>query len=118
MRESRCGACYEHRLKKFAKYAQENKIKFIASSLAVSPWQYNDMLCQKLEKVANEYGLKPIFMDFRPFYKQATKTSIELGMYRQKYCGCRASFNESKAQFERNKNKKYLEQLLAIEQSR
>lgn len=116
-RENRCAACYKYRLDKSAQYAIKNNILYLASSLAVSPWQYNDSLSNVLKEIANHYNLKPVFMDFRPYYKQATKKSIELDMYRQKYCGCRASFNESKAQFEQSKKWKYLEQLKAIEKS-
>ena len=116
-RKNRCGACYLHRLENAAKYAKENSIKYISSTLAVSPYQFNDLLKEKLEICAKKYKLNAVFMDFRPYYKNATKRSIEIKMYRQKYCGCQLSFNESKEQFKKTKNKKYLAQLEAIEQS-
>lgn len=115
-RKLRCGECYQVRLENAAKYAVNNGIEYLASSLAVSPYQYNDLLEQRLNIVCSKFNLKPVFMDFRPYYSNATKKSIELKMYRQKYCGCELSYNESIEQFKRTKNKKYLKQLLSITQ--
>lgn len=56
-------------------------------------------------------------MDFRPYYQDATAESKKLGMYRQKYCGCELSLNESIEQFKKSKNKKYLKEVLAIKQA-
>lgn len=113
-RKLRCGACYKHRLKNAAKFAINNNIKYLASTLAVSPYQYLDVLNEKLIEVCNETNLKPVLFDFRPYYSDATKLSKELGMYRQKYCGCKFSLNESMEQFKRSKNKKYLKELESI----
>lgn len=113
-RKLRCGACYKHRLKSAAKYAIDNSIKYLASTLAVSPYQYLDVLNEKLKEVCGSTNLKPILFDFRPYYSDATKRSKELGMYRQKYCGCEFSLNESMEQFRRSKNKKYLKELESI----
>ena len=94
-RKTRCGACYFLRLEKAAKYAKDNDIKYISSTLAVSPYQYNDILEEKLKQISDKHSLKYVFFDFRPYYSKATKKSIELNMYRQKYCGCEFSLNES-----------------------
>ena len=53
-------------------------------------------------------------MDFRPYYKNAVERSKEHGMYRQKYCGCEFSLEESIDQFKKSRNKKYLKQLEII----
>lgn len=110
-RKLRCGACYYLRLERAAKYACKNNISYLASSLAVSPYQYNDVLEEKLKDICSNYNLRPIFMDFRPFYSDATQLSRDLGMYRQKYCGCEFSFRESYEQFKQKKNNKYLQEL-------
>lgn len=102
------------RLEHAAKFASENNYKYLASSLAVSPYQYNDLLKNKLDDVCAKYNLNPVFMDFRPYYSAATKRSKELEMYRQKYCGCEFSLQESISQFKRSKNKKYLAELKSI----
>lgn len=116
-RKIRCGECYLVRLEHAAKYAKENRFEYIGSTLAVSPYQYNDVLEEKLNIVCEDYNLKPVFMDFRPFYSKATKQSRDLDMYRQKYCGCEFSYRESIEQFKRTKNKKFLRELEAITQS-
>ena len=97
-----------------AKYANKNDYKYLGSTLAVSPYQYNDVLEEKLNIVCKKHNLNPIFMDFRPFYSNATKQSKDLNMYRQKYCGCEFSFRESMKQFKRTKNKKFLRELESI----
>lgn len=115
-RKERCGECYQLRLEKAAKFARANGIKYISSTLAVSPYQYYEELKNRLNIVCEDYGLTPVIMDFRPFYSEATRNSKELGFYRQKYCGCAFSYNESMEQFKRTNKTKYIEQLKAIVQ--
>lgn len=111
-RIERCSECYKHRLIKSAEFASSNNINSISSSLAVSPYQLNDQLNILLNEVANDYNLNPVFLDFRPFYKNAVTESKNQRMYRQKYCGCKLSLYESIAQFKKSKNKNYLNELL------
>lgn len=113
-RIARCTACYMHRLVNAAQFARNQNINNISSTLAVSPYQLNDSLKICLNIVSDKFNLNPIFMDFRPFYKNAVITSKELNMYRQKYCGCKLSLYESIEQFKRTKNNKYLNELLMI----
>ena len=40
------------------------------------------------ELVAKEYDLTFVYKDFRNRYREGVEMSKELGMYRQKYCGC------------------------------
>ena len=45
------------------------------------------------QEVAKEYGLQFLMVDFckDDGFKLSTKLSKELGLYRQKYCGCEFS---------------------------
>ncbi|MDO5329093.1 MAG: epoxyqueuosine reductase QueH [Coriobacteriia bacterium] len=94
----RCEDCYKLRLEKSANFAVSNGYTHLSTSLAVSPYQQTKVIENTLINVCKEYNLKPVFIDFRPYYKEATKRSIELGMYRQKYCGCEYSLKERKEQ--------------------
>lgn len=94
-REQRCRACYALRLEESCRIAAEQGIHYISTTLAVSPYQLFDTCRDVLYALAARYGLEPVWRDFRPFYPEATRTSRELKMYRQNYCGCRFSAAEA-----------------------
>lgn len=94
-RERRCRACYALRLAEACRVAEREGFSYIATTLAVSPYQLFDTCNDVLEKLASAHGLTPVIRDFRPWYPQATVRSRELGMYRQNYCGCRFSAAEA-----------------------
>lgn len=94
-RERRCRACYGQRLAEACRVAEREGFSHIATTLAVSPYQLFDTCNDVLEKLAAAHGLTPVIRDFRPWYGEATRRSRELGMYRQKYCGCRFSAAEA-----------------------
>lgn len=99
-REDRCRACYGLRLAEACHVARERGFEHIATTLVVSPYQLFDVCYEVLERLADAYGLTPVWRDFRDWYPQATRESRELGMYRQNYCGCR--FSAAEAAIERH----------------
>lgn len=106
-RPDRCRACYRLRLMHTAHKAAEDGYDAISTTLSVSPYQYTDIIASELERAAAEAGIKYVFRDFRPAYPEATRRSRELGMYRQKYCGCRFSIQEAQLdRFERKTARK------------
>ncbi len=94
-RERRCRACYGLRLAEACRVAEREGFDHVATTLAVSPYQLFDICNEVLERLCAARGLTPVIRDFRPWYPQATERSRELGMYRQKYCGCRFSAAEA-----------------------
>ena len=48
------------------------------------------------KKAAAEYGVDFFYRDFRPGYREGQNMAREDGLYRQKYCGCILSLDESK----------------------
>ena len=96
-RKERCRACYRLRLEDAARYAAEHGFEGLSTTLAVSPYQFTDVIREELERAASETGVTAVFEDFRPYYDEATRISRELGMYRQNYCGCRFSVAEGEA---------------------
>lgn len=96
-RSERCRACYRLRLERAADYAVNHGYEGLASSLAVSPYQFAAILDEEVERVCASRDLTPVTRDFRPYYPEATRLSRELGMYRQNYCGCRFSVKEAEA---------------------
>ena len=96
-RKKRCRACYRMRLADAADYAAANGFDGLSTTLAVSPYQFTDVIREELDRAADEHGIAAVFEDFRPYYDEATRISRELGMYRQNYCGCRFSVAEGQA---------------------
>ena len=94
-RERRCRACYALRLAEAVQVAEDRGFEYVATTLAVSPYQLFDVCNDVLTRLAAAHGLTPVIRDFRPWYPEATRRSRELGMYRQNYCGCRFSAAEA-----------------------
>ena len=84
----RCGYCYRVRLEETAKFAAENGFDAFTSTLFVSPYQNHELLKLTAEAVAEKYGVKFLYRDFRPFFKEGQEKARELELYMQKYCGC------------------------------
>lgn len=91
----RCRACYRERLEKAARYAADNGFEGLSTTLAVSPYQFSEVIHEELIAAAKKRGLMPVFQDFRPYYPEATRRSRALGMYRQNFCGCAPSKKEA-----------------------
>lgn len=96
-RRERCRACYRMRLEEAAATAVEGGFDGLATTLAVSPYQFTDVIHEELERACANAGIMAHFEDYRPYYDEATRISRELGMYRQNYCGCRFSIAEGEA---------------------
>jgi len=96
-RRERCRACYRLRLEEAAAAAAEGGYDALSTTLAVSPYQFTDVIHEELERAAARAGIAAHFEDYRPYYDEATRISRELGMYRQNYCGCRFSIVEGEA---------------------
>lgn len=86
--DNRCGYCYRVRLEETAKFAVENDFDAFTSTLFVSPYQNHELLKLAAEAVAEKYGVKFLYRDFRPFFKEGQEKARELQLYMQKYCGC------------------------------
>ena len=96
-RKERCRACYRMRLEEAARYAAAKGFEGLATTLAVSPYQFTSVIREELERACTGAGIAWHFQDYRPYYDEATRISRELGMYRQNYCGCRFSVREGEA---------------------
>ena len=84
----RCTYCYEHRLEGTVRYAAEHGFEAFTSSLLCSLYQDHDGIARAAEKFAAEYGVKFLYRDFRPNFREGNQRARELGFYMQKYCGC------------------------------
>ncbi|NOZ24802.1 MAG: epoxyqueuosine reductase QueH [Nitrospirae bacterium] len=86
--DDRCSYCYRTRLEKTALTARDLGMDGFTTSLLVSPYQEFDRIVETGRELAERYGVEFIAEDFRPGWREGVKISRELGLYRQKYCGC------------------------------
>ena len=86
--DHRCGKCYEMRLAQTAKFAAENGFDSFTTTLLISPYQQHELLAETAERMGSLYGVKFLYRDFRPGFREGQQKARELGFYMQKYCGC------------------------------
>lgn len=68
---------------------------FFTTSLLYSRYQHHEAICREAEQVALETGVAFLYRDFRPYWYDGINLSKELGLYRQKWCGCLLSRKEA-----------------------
>jgi predicted adenine nucleotide alpha hydrolase (AANH) superfamily ATPase len=86
--DNRCIICYTLRLEETAKTAKKMGLDGFTTTLLVSPYQKFDMILEVGKEMSKRYAIPFLFEDFRPGWKETMRLSRELGLYRQKYCGC------------------------------
>jgi predicted adenine nucleotide alpha hydrolase (AANH) superfamily ATPase len=90
----RCRACYLLRLEKTAARAHDDGFEAFSTSLLISPYQDFDQIADTGKKLADKYNVMFYEKDFRSYFKETMTYAKELGLYRQKYCGCLFSKQE------------------------
>ena len=85
--DHRCGVCYTMRLAQAAQYAARHGYDSFTTTLLVSPYQNHELLAETAERMGREYGVRFLYRDFRPGFRQGQQEARALGFYMQKYCG-------------------------------
>jgi hypothetical protein len=86
--DRRCEYCYAVRLDKAAQLAKEGGFDAFTTSLLVSPHQKSDMIKALGKTAQDRYSVEFHEEDFRKGFAEGRRISADLGLYRQKYCGC------------------------------
>jgi hypothetical protein len=84
----RCSSCYQLRLEKTAEKAREDGYDAFTTTLLISPFQNFEQIMKTGNQLAEKYDIIFHMEDFRPFFRNAMNLAKELGLYKQKYCGC------------------------------
>lgn len=84
----RCSMCYATRINKCAQYAAEHNFDCFTTTLLVSPYQNHELIKKLAEEAQKIYSVEFFYEDFRPGFRQAQQKAKDMGLYRQKYCGC------------------------------
>lgn len=92
--DERCRMCYSLRLDKAASFAKERGFDAFTTSLLISPYQKHELIRELGEKFGVKYGVDFLYRDFRPGFRAGQQLAREMGLYRQKFCGCIISYNE------------------------
>jgi epoxyqueuosine reductase len=84
----RCAYCYRSRMEEAAKAAAELGFSHYSSTLLYSKYQNQELIRQFGEELGEQYGVAFHYDDFRRGWQEGIDLSKEMGLYRQKYCGC------------------------------
>ncbi len=97
----RCTRCFRLRLGKTAALAAREGFDYFTTTLSISPLKDAQRLNAIGGELAEQFGVAYLFSDFKKKngYKRSCELSLQYGLYRQDYCGCRFS------QMEREKKK-------------
>jgi len=75
--------------------AKKLGIEAFSTTLLVSPYQNHEAIIASAAKASRETGVDFVCRDFRPGYREGQNMAKNDELYRQKYCGCIFSLEES-----------------------
>ena len=92
----RCAVCFELRLRAAAQKTHELGFDSFATTLTISPHKSPRLINALGAGAGAEFGVDYVPTNFkrREGFKRSVELSRELGLYRQRYCGCRYSIPE------------------------
>ncbi len=91
LESARCGYCFETRMLKTSEIAHDLGIGSFTTSLLISPFQKHKLLAGIGQKFD---GFR--YFDFRGLFEDSQAQAKTMEIYRQKFCGCVHSQEESK----------------------
>jgi predicted adenine nucleotide alpha hydrolase (AANH) superfamily ATPase len=84
----RCGECYRARLAYTAAVALERGFAAFTTTLLISPYQDHEQIASICRDLSLAHGVAFYYRDYRPGFRESQNIAREMGLYRQKYCGC------------------------------
>ncbi|MBN1756017.1 epoxyqueuosine reductase QueH [bacterium] len=84
----RCRYCYRERLERAAQTSSRNGFEAFTTTLLYSIYQDHEFLMEIGHKLADKYGVRFYYQDFRRGWLEGQKLSRAYNLYHQKYCGC------------------------------
>lgn len=94
-RGPRCQLCYNERLAKTARLAQSKGFDLFGTTLLVSPYKDTAVINRMGQALGNRLGVDFLSEDFQADdgYRHSQEMAKELGLYRQRFCGCEYSLS-------------------------
>jgi epoxyqueuosine reductase len=93
--KERCSICYHLRLSRTVAYAKDNGFDAFSTTLLYSRYQNHQALIDLCSELAEANGISFYYRDFREGWQAGIDQSKSLNLYRQQYCGCIYSEQES-----------------------
>ena len=102
---ARCPVCFAMRMRKVAQFAAQRGIEYFTTTLTVSPHKPATIINDLGLQIARECGIAFVERDFKKAdgFKRSVQLSRELGLYRQRYCGCLPSLRDAREHLEKGK---------------
>jgi len=101
--DARCAICYAMRLGPTVEMAMAAGADAFTTTLLYSRYQNHALIKAQCEALAEKNGIAFYYRDFREGWQEGIDRSIEMGLYRQPYCGCVYSEQE---RYDRSMRKK------------
>ncbi len=86
--DNRCAICYDMRLEQAAARAAAGGFDAFTSTLLYSRYQNHKLIRQRGEQLGSAAGTGFYYEDFRTGWQEGIDRSLDMGIYRQPYCGC------------------------------
>lgn len=89
----RCNRCFRMRLEETCRVAKQKNYEYFCTTLTVSPHKNAVLINTIGEEVSDDGGVKYLASDFKKQdgYKKSIEICREYEIYRQSYCGCEFS---------------------------
>lgn len=102
---ARCRKCFELRLSESAKMTRKLGLEYFTTTLTISPLKNADVLNETGRRAAQKYGVHYLPSDFKKKngYLRSIRLSEKYDLYRQNFCGCVFSREESGQNAEQKK---------------
>ena len=86
----RCRRCYQLRLRRAYDYASAHNFDYFCTTLSISPFKDAEKINEIGERLAGEGSPRWLPSDFKKKsgFLRSLQLSEEYGLYRQQYCGC------------------------------
>jgi predicted adenine nucleotide alpha hydrolase (AANH) superfamily ATPase len=86
----RCDVCYLIRLEETARRAHHSSILYFGTTLTISPHKDSQKINIMGTSLSEKYSVRYLAYDFKEEngFLKSVKQSKQLGLYRQRYCGC------------------------------
>ncbi len=92
---ARCRLCYRPRLDRASRLTAELGLDAFTTSLLYSRYQHHDIIREEADFFSQKNAVPFLYKDFREWWYDGIRLSRELGIYRQKWCGCILSMGEA-----------------------
>lgn len=94
-KDKRCEQCYRKRIAATVRKAEELGFTHFTTTLLISPYQNHEAIKRICNEESEGSDVSFFYDDFRKMFRKGQDIARENKLYRQKYCGCIYSLEDS-----------------------